>query len=852
MSSLDQFTEQLLTSTLLGAEEAETARRESQATDGEQFAQWLVRQSRITPYQAERLLAGDGQSLVMGNYVILDQLGRGGMGTVVKARHQRMKRLVALKFLSPGALRTAELSQRFEREVEAAARLSHPNVVQAFDSDEVRGVHFLVMEYVDGRDLASLVKSRGPLPVAAALQCLLQAARGLEYAHEQGVIHRDIKPANLLLTPDGRVKILDMGLARLTGDEEGGTELTATGDIMGTIDYMAPEQAENTHTVGPPADIYSLGCTLHFLLTGRPAYDAGSTIKRLIAHRESPIPSLRSLRPEIPPEIDRLFARMVSKQPEDRFASMADVISAIEQSEFVQDTHRGAGRNSGAADPLKSWLLSPAKTVPTEVTAGLVAPARTKMLEPAAAVDQPTVIAGESNTASGQISGEATADNGWQQRAELSRAGVWPRGIWAAGIAAVLLLGGIVMRMTTGDRIPREVVHQPPGERADSGEPVPPSTESIVPEGDVERAAAAWVHSVGGRFSARVAGETVGRWFNPGQPLPDQPFSISAILINRAQIVSADLERFVGLRQLVQVKVEHAGVDAEALSIFARIPSLRSLGLTYTAVKSSDLVRLEPLSRLSHLSLGSDQNDDDWQSLARLRGLHEIQLYNATPKDVEQLARHPRLRVISLPGLTELEEAAVQAAQRINPSLRLIVDAEGGKGTTRTLGHDPVRALAQRLQERGVTIRLVSFPSGASRPIEPYENTGLNPFYIRDITIPPTITLDDVDLQMISTGDAVNLSARGCSRADELAQAIVKMSSLGYLTLDGSTLTDPGLEQFVQLPLLTKLDIKKTRVTEAGVRKFCEARPDVHVVSDFGEFLPKSGEATLATETEPD
>src|SRR5437762_4397741 len=167
--------------------------------DGEQLARELVKQKKLTAYQAKAIYAGKGKNLVLGNYRIIDKLGEGGMGMVLKAEHTRMERLVALKVLSPHIVKQPGALQRFLREVKAAARLSHPNIVTAYDADEVKGTHFLVMEYVDGQDLSSLVRTQGRLPIDKALNCVLQAARGLDYAHRHGVIHRDIKPSNLLL-----------------------------------------------------------------------------------------------------------------------------------------------------------------------------------------------------------------------------------------------------------------------------------------------------------------------------------------------------------------------------------------------------------------------------------------------------------------------------------------------------------------------------------------------------------------------------------------------------------------------------------------------------------------------------
>ena len=238
-----------------------------------------------------------------------------------------------LKILPPSFARDRQAVLRFRREVEAAGRLKHPNVVAAVDADEDRGVHFLVMEYVEGHDLDRVVRDRGPLPVPQAIDCIIQAARGLEAAHAQGIVHRDIKPGNLMLDSGGTVRVLDLGLARIVdaanpfGKAPGG-RLTESGMYMGTVDFMAPEQAEDSRRADHRADIYALGCSLYYLLTGQTPFDGPTVLKRLMAHLEQPAPSLRSKRPEAPAKLEAVFQKMMAKRPDDRPASMTELICA--------------------------------------------------------------------------------------------------------------------------------------------------------------------------------------------------------------------------------------------------------------------------------------------------------------------------------------------------------------------------------------------------------------------------------------------------------------------------------------------------------------------------------------------
>jgi serine/threonine protein kinase len=351
--SREDFLHRLASSRLFEEAELQRLALDYPGEDAIGIAHALVVSGALTSFQLDAITEGRTTDLKMGNYDILDRLGAGGMGTVLKARHRRMKRIVALKVLLADLCKDESFIQRFQREVVTIASLQHPNIVMAFDADEAEIGHFLVMEFVDGRDLASTVEKGGPLDLARAVNYTIQAARGLGYAHSRQVIHRDIKPANLMLDSSGTVKVTDLGLARINpaaGGAPSTTGLTQAGGILGTVDYMAPEQAVDSTAIDHRADIYSLGCTLFFLLTGRTIFAGGNAMSVLVKHRESPAPSLPQAREDAPAELDAIFQKMVAKAVEDRYATMDDVVAALEGI---------AGRVGGtvaprAVDPVKS------------------------------------------------------------------------------------------------------------------------------------------------------------------------------------------------------------------------------------------------------------------------------------------------------------------------------------------------------------------------------------------------------------------------------------------------------------------------------------------------------------------
>jgi putative two-component system response regulator len=297
------------------------------------LAQLLVEHRLLTPFQAEQIEDGDTFGLILGNYRLLDRIGRGGMGTVFKAEHLRLPRLAAIKVLEPDLGQYPILLQRFYAEMRAVAQLYHPNIVSVIDAGEIPAPdpdtppqHYYVMDYVPGQDLERFVSSQGHLPMVIACNLIHQTAAALGEAHKHGLVHRDVKPSNVLVTPEEQIKLLDFGLARHFS-----TRLTEPGIVLGTLEYMSPEQAGDSTEVDARTDIYGLGGTLFWCLTGRHPFELPrrNFVRALAARRTQKAPSVRAHRPGIPKELDDVLARMMAIDPADRFPDARAVMSAL-------------------------------------------------------------------------------------------------------------------------------------------------------------------------------------------------------------------------------------------------------------------------------------------------------------------------------------------------------------------------------------------------------------------------------------------------------------------------------------------------------------------------------------------
>jgi len=284
----------------------------------------------LTRWQSEKILQGKYKGFFLGKHKLLGHIGSGGMSSVYLAEHTVMKHRRAIKVLPKSKLGKTSYLERFQREAKAIASLNHPNIVRAFDIDNERDTHYLVMEYVEGADLQILVKKHGPLPYAIAADYITQAALGLQHAHDEGLIHRDVKPANLLVDKNGVLKVLDLGLALYEDDEDASLTMEYNDKVLGTADYLAPEQALNSHNVNNRADIYGLGCTLYFLLTGHPPFPDGSIASRIVKHQTTMPADIRIDRPDCPGELEGICVKMMQKDPRYRYASCTQVAEVLQ------------------------------------------------------------------------------------------------------------------------------------------------------------------------------------------------------------------------------------------------------------------------------------------------------------------------------------------------------------------------------------------------------------------------------------------------------------------------------------------------------------------------------------------
>jgi serine/threonine protein kinase len=758
--------------------------------DATELARELVRQKKLTEFQAEEVSKGKGKSLVLGNYVLMEKIGAGGMGQVFKARHRRMDRFVAVKLLPTAMTKDKAAIARFEREVKAAAKLRHPNIVAADDADCANGVHFLVMEMVEGQDLSALVKKNGPLSIEKAVDYVLQAAKGLEFAHKKGVVHRDIKPANLLLDNEGVVKILDMGLARLNGDDDRSpqADLTNTGTIMGTVDYMAPEQALDTKTADARADIYALGCSLYYLLTGKATYEGETLMAKLLAHREQPIPALRTIRPEVPEQLDVVFRKLVAKRVEDRYQSMTEVTADLEQ-----------------------CTSGPTTVVSFQQSA-------------TTALDERTLVFPN------QLLGEPTIQAKPLPKVAPGKTGNGKNKLVLIGAAflGLAILAGIFVSLRTKDGKTREI-DVPNVEKVEIIQKgtLPAAAPTVLdpwtPDYSRDRAAAEWVLQQGGTVQVAIPGRVTdtGRvtehWLNIAKltDFPNEPLRLrSAGMPPQLAVVDADLARFAALPELVQLTFwDCRAVTDAGLAHLSALPQLTYLNLGSALPRTP--VGLAQLSSLPHLrDLYAPKDAIFREGGHALRGLQRLAHLTVNQElssrdELLTLADMPQLRKVEFSSstLTGAKDDLAQEFQQRMPDCRLVMNGQ-------PIGRDPRRDIVERLLQAGWPMRALRDGNDAPMAVLPAGD-----FWIHTFGPPRGVPISAQDLRDACAAlyDANHFVGSGCELDDAAVARLVDLRNAVAVGLSRTRITDATVETLARLTMLRHLNLDDTKLTNAGV-----------------------------------
>lgn len=919
--TVEEFTQQLTASGLMTAEELlsfyDSVDLHDPVVEVEKLIEMLVEHRRLTPYQAESVALGQTRGLVLGNYVILDKLGEGGMGMVFKARHRLMKRIVALKVLPPSMTQSADAVSRFHREVEAAAKLQHANIAGAYDADQADGIHFLVMEHVDGPNLSSLVKEIGPLAPPLAMNIISQAARGLAHAHANGVVHRDIKPGNLLVNPDGVVKILDMGLAQLQSNEENSgakADLTQSGRIMGTVDYMAPEQALDAKTVDQRADIYSLGCTLYYLLAGRSMSPDGTLTQKLLWHQSEPIPSLREVCPAAPEQLEEVFRNMVAKKPAERYSTMVELLSALEPlladipDEQLQLPTTGVGlsndpgsstdynRRHGkvtmvdrrtqedlgatidSSRDVRSPLAArpaPSKFVPLMLALallGIAAGVGLFLLIGPALRNDPDSPAVKNGGANGELATLIVAANQPNAR---------------------VIIDGKIVGATNGTQ-PYELTHElPPGEHTVKVEldgyraiektvtlqrsapftlnaalaALPGMLEiavdipgvqvsideqakgsPIIDKGDYRLA----LQLEPGEYKVKLAAEgyvtkmqtvTVasGQTFPLKTTLVERPYRElltwlfanahpkvmdPVVLVTSQRPVPAS--RWVNVpddyTEIAEIRLDNATVGNGDAPLLATARALESLSLANTQIGDEGVKALQTLTTLRKLNLaGTRITSKALSYLGEMQQLTDLDLRQTTITDASMLsvADLPKLERLHL-SETEISDEGIAHLAKLQTLRTLSVDGarvtEAGyhrlgesfeKNPINKADLDPEQGLARKLLRSGATIAIRKAASVAEEPTE-----------VTDIDRLPTTKFHIVGV--------MNRQSREID--DELVAQFKNLSQLAELDLDGSAVTDEGVEHLREIKTLRKVNLGYLRLAKSSVDELEQLLPEGEVI----------------------
>jgi len=722
----------------------------------------------------------------LGPYRILAKIGQGGMGAVYKALHVKLDKIVALKVLPQNLTQDPDLVTRFEREMKAVGKLEHPNIVRAMDAGEIAGTHFLAMEFIEGEDLLKWVSARGPVSVPDACQMIQQAALALATAHAAGLVHRDIKPGNLLYSPQTQqVKVLDLGLALLQGDAGQLTELTAMGQAFGTADYMAPEQWEDSHKVDGRTDLYALGCTLFFLLTGRPPYgreDVKSLAARMKSHLLGEIPDLKLLVPSVPDGVAAVYQKLLAKHPGERYQTATELAEAL------------------APHVPKQRDTSP-KPLPVALVIGMKARAEAITL-----TGTPDPLRRRSTAAKSSSRLQATLQR-------------WIIG----GTVAASLLCGLGLWMYRPHQ-PKPVQNESDAfnGHAASAEPLPPLTKT--PNYAKEREVAEWVLSIGGKLV--VADVSRNEQTLAAVPLPDWPFTVRGVFLKNNQIVrDTDARRLIPLVDMQSLLCMGCRqiTDATAADLVS-IQSLTQLDLAGSSCTDRSLKSISQLENLQILSLeGTGVTAQGLQLLQPLYNLRELNLIHL-PVDLESLRSLKAIPLTSLSLIdTQLTTADLSEIAVLFPQLEyLFLPSRDGRKADDYLG------LAQFTQLRSLGVHPRLLEQGIFNYLQDLSN--LRCFMVHETTTNLETFAPELanvpQINELHVGLAQNID-------DNDLAALSRVSTIQNVIFGQTRFGDHHLQQLTAMRSLRRLELYSSQVTAAGVQKFHEERPDVTLVGDF-------------------
>ena len=665
--NVQSFLQILRKSNLLTPEQVAVANGLSQSKDAISIAKDLIQREWLTEWQARQVLAGKSK-LFLGKYKLLDVLGQGGMGAVLKAESTTLRRTVALKVMATDLLKDDIARARFEREIQFAATLNHPNIVRAIDADRVGDRYFLVMEYVEGRDLKSLIKQHNQVPIEFGCECIRQAALGLQHAHEHGVVHRDIKPSNLLISkhPETKkpvIRVLDLGLARIEQDgsvnsRKGGLKnlsdsdnegsITRTGQIMGSPDYMAPEQATNSRNADIRSDIYGLGVTLFHLISGQLPYSGDNVMEKLVRRINQDAPPISQFRPDVPPVLVHIISRMLHRDPAQRFQTPGEVAAVLEA--FVANPNAQPTHD-------QQLMTTPSREIPTAVV-----PEADETL----------------NFFGGHLESRVTATPVARKRRRNKH---WP--LITSIITAIVILGSVLFALsrkegvntksqggskTNGDATAGDGQDRPKLKNLLATDDDDTNTVPLSNFSDPDAKVAHWAVRIANTVTIQVGG--VRKIVTHSSDIPKTAFQVVALDLSGIQnLKTRDIDMLAKGTGLRSLSLNGAEVSDVHLQHIAQIDRLRSLDLSKTAVTDRGISQLKSLTALRELQLSyTSVTDDGLKSLKELKQISVLDLNGSdiTDASVKLLGSLTSLKKLSV-RYTSISKAAGAQLKQLLP-----------------------------------------------------------------------------------------------------------------------------------------------------------------------------------------